>query len=98
MSMTIKVYEVNRHGFTTRVVKPKTEVAPADFIPLCHVFPACWCKRCTGTTGWCDWHKGPSGTAVPIDVISEGSGTATPRYACAPCREQRGLRLASEQR
>ncbi|MFJ7220796.1 hypothetical protein [Streptomyces sp. NPDC098090] len=97
MSMTIKVYEVDRHGLTTRVVKPKTEVTPADFIPACHAFPACQCKRCTGATDWCDWHKGPSGTAVAIDVIGERSGSAVSRYACAPCREQRGLCLTPEQ-
>ncbi|MFD7066059.1 hypothetical protein ACFV97_02360 [Streptomyces sp. NPDC059913] len=36
--------------------------------------------------GWCDWHKGPSSTAVRIDVIGEDSGPAAPRYACTPCR------------
>lgn len=31
--------------------------------------------------GWCDWHRGPSGTAAPVEGGS----------ACAPCREQRDL-------
>ncbi|MFB7212686.1 hypothetical protein [Streptomyces sp. NPDC056255] len=46
----------------------------------------------TDAAGWCDWHKGPSGTAVLIGIVGEKSGPATSRYACAPCREQRGLR------
>ncbi|MGW1352858.1 hypothetical protein ACWCQE_26850 [Streptomyces sp. NPDC002409] len=41
--------------------------------------------------GWCHWHDGPSGTALLIDVIGEDSGPAFSRYACKPCREQRGL-------
>lgn len=41
--------------------------------------------------GWCDWHAGASGTAVLIDVIEQSSGPGITRYACAPCREQRGL-------
>ncbi|MFJ8221393.1 hypothetical protein ACWD7M_34140 [Streptomyces griseus] len=42
-------------------------------------------------TGWCDWHEGPSGTAVLISVIEQCSGPGITRYACAPCREQRRL-------
>ena len=41
--------------------------------------------------GWCDWHKGPSGTAVLVQVIEQSSGPGGGLYACAPCREQRGL-------
>jgi hypothetical protein len=41
--------------------------------------------------GWCHWHQGPSGTAVLIQVIEQGSGPGYALYACAPCREQRGL-------
>ncbi|MFF8693597.1 hypothetical protein ACF08W_15485 [Streptomyces sp. NPDC015144] len=97
MPMTIKVYEVDRHGFTTRVVKPKTVVTPVESVPICHAYPVCRCRRCTGMTGWCDWHKGPSSTAAPVDVMGEAPGSVVSRYACAPCREQRGIRLAPEQ-
>lgn len=53
----------------------------------------------TGTTpastepgyGWCNWHKGPSSTAVLISFIEQGSGPGAALYACAPCREQRRL-------
>ncbi len=41
--------------------------------------------------GWCHWHRGPSETAVLIDTVGSASGPAIPRYACAPCREQRPL-------
>ncbi|MFJ2897567.1 hypothetical protein ACIO87_22095 [Streptomyces sp. NPDC087218] len=44
------------------------------------------------TSGWCDWHEGLSGSAVLIDVVGEERGPSISRYACAPCREQRGLR------
>ncbi|WP_228988579.1 hypothetical protein [Streptomyces sp. DH8] len=47
--------------------------------------------------GWCDWHEGPSGTAVLIQAIEQGSGPGLTRYACAPCREQRRLVPYSEQ-
>jgi hypothetical protein len=40
---------------------------------------------------WCDWHKGPSETAVLVDAIERNSAPPIPLYACAPCREQRGL-------
>jgi hypothetical protein len=43
------------------------------------------------TVQWCDWHKGPSETAVLVDAIERNSAPPIPRYACAPCREQRGL-------
>ncbi len=49
-------------------------------------------------SGWCHWHAGPSGTAVLIEVVEQGSGPGHARYACAPCREQRGLRPYGEQR
>jgi hypothetical protein len=41
--------------------------------------------------GRCDYHKGPSETAVLVDAIERNSGPPVPVYACAPCREQRGL-------
>jgi len=47
--------------------------------------------------GWCHWHKGPSGTAVLIRVIEQGSGPGATLYACAPCREQRSLAPFAEQ-
>ncbi|HBF83980.1 MAG TPA: hypothetical protein DD420_29865 [Streptomyces sp.] len=47
--------------------------------------------------GWCHWHKGSSGTAVLIRVIEQGSGPGAALYACAPCREQRGLVPFDEQ-
>lgn len=40
-------------------------------------------------TGWCHWHKGPSGTAVLIEIAERGP--TAHQFACAPCREQRGL-------
>ncbi|MFI5755604.1 hypothetical protein [Streptomyces sp. NPDC051569] len=47
---------------------------------------------------WCDWHAGPSETAVLIDVIEQGSGPGITRFACAPCREQRGLTPYADRR
>ncbi|MGW3165850.1 hypothetical protein ACWC9Q_23825 [Streptomyces sp. NPDC001142] len=47
--------------------------------------------------GWCHWHKGPSGTAVLVDVIEQGSGPGIGLYACAPCREQRRIHPYGEQ-
>ncbi|PWS43897.1 hypothetical protein DKT74_14250 [Streptomyces sp. ZEA17I] len=47
--------------------------------------------------GWCHWHKGPSGTAVLVQIIEQNSGPGVGLYACAPCREQRGLVTYSEQ-
>ncbi|QNP67747.1 hypothetical protein [Streptomyces genisteinicus] len=44
-----------------------------------------------GTDGWCHWHKGPSGSAEFVDVLERQSGPPIELYACAPCREQRGL-------
>ncbi|MFE0079160.1 hypothetical protein [[Kitasatospora] papulosa] len=41
--------------------------------------------------GWCHWHKGTSGTAVLINIVEQQSGPGFRQYACAPCREQRGL-------
>lgn len=46
--------------------------------------------------GWCHWHRGPSGIAVPISVIEQGSGAGVGLYAYAPCREQRRLRPYGE--
>lgn len=40
---------------------------------------------------WCHWHEGPSETAVLVDAIERNSAPPVPLYACAPCREQRGL-------
>jgi hypothetical protein len=39
----------------------------------------------------CDYHKGPSSTAVVVDTIERQSAPPIPVWACAPCREQRGL-------
>ncbi|MFD1274814.1 hypothetical protein [Streptomyces kaempferi] len=39
----------------------------------------------------CDYHKGPSQTAVLVDAIERNSAPPIPVYACAPCREQRRL-------
>ncbi|MFJ3141416.1 hypothetical protein ACIPJM_02990 [Streptomyces halstedii] len=47
--------------------------------------------------GWCHWHKGPSGTAVLVTIIEQGSGPGAGLYACAPCRDQRGLLPVAEQ-
>ncbi|MFD5508175.1 hypothetical protein ACFWIB_10425 [Streptomyces sp. NPDC127051] len=41
--------------------------------------------------GWCDWHDGPSETALEVQWGESCSGPPKPLYACAPCREQRGL-------
>lgn len=41
--------------------------------------------------GWCHWHKGPSGTAVLVNVIPSSSGPDFGQYACQPCREQHNL-------
>lgn len=48
-------------------------------------------------TGWCHWHKGPSWTAVLIEIVEQGSGPGAALYACAPCREQRRLIPYGEQ-
>ncbi|WP_406146681.1 hypothetical protein [Streptomyces anulatus] len=47
--------------------------------------------------GWCHWHKGPSGTAVMVDLVEQNSGPGAGLYACAPCREQRSLVPVIEQ-
>jgi hypothetical protein len=47
-------------------------------------------------TGWCHWHEGPSETAVLVDAVEKNSAPPYPLYACAPCREQRGLIPLSE--
>lgn len=41
--------------------------------------------------GWCNWHDGPSGTALEVQWGESTSGPPKPLYACAPCREQRDL-------
>lgn len=43
------------------------------------------------TGQWCDWHKGPSGTARPVQRVERQSGAPVTLYACTPCREQRRL-------
>jgi hypothetical protein len=40
---------------------------------------------------WCHWHEGPSGTALLVGAVEKNSGPPYGLYACAPCREQRGL-------
>lgn len=52
--------------------------------------------RPTAGTGWCHWHSGPSMTAVLITTIEGASGPGFGQYACAPCREQRGLVPAAD--
>ncbi|MGW3813430.1 hypothetical protein [Streptomyces sp. NPDC005046] len=41
--------------------------------------------------GWCHYHRGQSETAVLVDAIERNSAPPIALYACAPCREQRGL-------
>ncbi|WP_455361989.1 hypothetical protein [Streptomyces sp. SYSU K21746] len=51
--------------------------------------------------GWCHWHRGPSGTAQLIRTVprtSGGDSAANSLFACAPCREQRGLVAAAGER
>ncbi|MFB6817144.1 hypothetical protein ACFCV8_21620 [Streptomyces sp. NPDC056347] len=47
MTMTIKVYEVDRYG-CTRIVKPEAEVTPVTAVPISSELPPCQCERCTG--------------------------------------------------
>lgn len=49
-----------------------------------------------GRASWCDWHEGPSQTAVMVDTVERRGDSPLPLYACAPCREQRGLIPSSE--
>lgn len=48
MSMTLKVYEVDRYGRTTRVLRPKAPVKPLKSVPIEADYPACRCPRCKG--------------------------------------------------
>lgn len=41
--------------------------------------------------GWCDWHRGPSGSAVLMKIETREDGTERRLYACAPCRDARRL-------
>ncbi|WP_330330336.1 hypothetical protein OHS33_11740 [Streptomyces sp. NBC_00536] len=45
--------------------------------------------------GWCNWHDGPSETALAVQWGESTSGPPKPLYACAPCREQRNLPAAA---
>ncbi|MBT2380682.1 hypothetical protein J7E90_26065 [Streptomyces sp. ISL-111] len=45
MTMTIKVYEVDREG-GTRVIRPEAEVAPLDRPEYAPEYPACKCPTC----------------------------------------------------
>ncbi|MER5361693.1 hypothetical protein [Streptomyces sp. NPDC002785] len=47
MAMTIKVYEVDRHG-RTQVIRPKAEVVPLKAAPQKSAYPDCECDRCKG--------------------------------------------------
>ncbi|MFI9624521.1 hypothetical protein [Streptomyces sp. NPDC052042] len=47
MPMTIKVYEVDRYGRTTRTVRPKAEVVPLKDPPDTDAYPACECDQCS---------------------------------------------------
>lgn len=40
---------------------------------------------------WCNWHRGPSETALLVRIIEQASGPGGGLYACAPCREQHHL-------
>lgn len=40
---------------------------------------------------FCHYHRGPSETAVAVDVVEVGSGPGKFLFACKPCREQRRL-------
>ncbi|WP_189886237.1 hypothetical protein [Streptomyces xantholiticus] len=44
-----------------------------------------------GTGGFCHFHGGDSGTALPVKSVIRNSGPDVLLYACAPCREQRRL-------
>ncbi|MFD3975651.1 hypothetical protein [Streptomyces cyaneofuscatus] len=46
MTMTIKVYEVDREG-GTRVIRPETEVAPLERPEYAPEYPACACLTCS---------------------------------------------------
>lgn len=46
----------------------------------------------------CDFHEGPSATARLVADVVRSSGPGGRRYACAPCREQRGLTTLGETR
>ncbi|MFE4451278.1 hypothetical protein [Streptomyces sp. NPDC056796] len=48
MTMTIKVYEVNRDG-GIRVVREETEVVPLTWPAISSVLPDCACPRCVRT-------------------------------------------------
>ncbi|MEU2837213.1 hypothetical protein ABZ776_08950 [Streptomyces sp. NPDC007076] len=43
--MTIKVYEVDRHG-RTRVVRPEAEVSLLETVEETSAYPACECDQC----------------------------------------------------
>ncbi|MFJ2292082.1 hypothetical protein ACIOG7_10275 [Streptomyces sp. NPDC087894] len=45
MTMTIKVYEVDRWG-SARVLREKAEVPPLERPEASDRFPACQCERC----------------------------------------------------
>ncbi|MGW1183077.1 hypothetical protein ACWD7Y_17535 [Streptomyces drozdowiczii] len=48
--MTIKVYEVDRTGITTRTVREKEQVVPLAEPAFTSVMEPCKCLRCTVTT------------------------------------------------
>ncbi|MFD4861315.1 hypothetical protein [Streptomyces atratus] len=45
MTMTIKVYEVDRYG-QTRIRRPTTEIAPVEVVEENFVCPPCQCPKC----------------------------------------------------
>ncbi|MFH9393537.1 hypothetical protein [Streptomyces sp. NPDC017413] len=47
MTMTIKVYEVDREG-RARVLRPEAEVIPLEEPEFSNEFAACECRLCTG--------------------------------------------------
>lgn len=46
-------------------------------------------SQATSVHNWCHWHMGSS--ALLIQYGERSSGPPVALYACAPCREQRGL-------
>ncbi|MER7960022.1 hypothetical protein [Streptomyces sp. NPDC096030] len=81
--LTIKVYRAN----APEAPLAEYKVQPVKEIPASHAFAPCECpQHARGRR--CDFHKGRSSTAEAADEH---------HYACAPCREQRGLSHSVEQ-
>lgn len=50
MTMTLKVYEVNRAG-AVRVLRPEAEVEPVTTADPTAAYPDCECRRCIAAGG-----------------------------------------------